>query len=193
MARKIPEIRKQELTNIAMTQFINNGYEKTSIRSIVAEANGEIGMFYHHFASKEQIFDAVLQQYNTEYIERTKALINANKEAPLRDLFESLVSALENALSEYGRMNSQTINQQMLLMMHHSTLLQLVPIIGEVIQERSLRGEISPPINDSHKLAEFLLFGISTMIHEKNGENLEEKKQAIYQLTYRLLGVTTGY
>ena len=55
MSRKQSEMRKQELINIAMRQFIMQGYDKTSIRSIVGEAEGEIGMFYHHFASKEEI------------------------------------------------------------------------------------------------------------------------------------------
>lgn len=64
-----PELRKQELVRIALRQFLQQGYEKTSVRSIVKEANGEIGMFYHHFASKEEIFEAVLEQYNIAYIE----------------------------------------------------------------------------------------------------------------------------
>ena len=45
MVRKQPEIRRQELLQIATRQFISQGYDKTSIRSIVGEVGGEIGMF----------------------------------------------------------------------------------------------------------------------------------------------------
>jgi AcrR family transcriptional regulator len=43
MARMKPELRKQELLEIAFRQFLQQGYEKHSIRSIVGEADGEIG------------------------------------------------------------------------------------------------------------------------------------------------------
>jgi AcrR family transcriptional regulator len=189
LPRKKPEIRKQELIQIAMMQFIKNGYEKTSIRSIVGEANGDIGMFYHHFASKDQIFEAVLQQYNAGYVEKCQAIIAAHNETAFREFLDAVLTGLENALSEYGRLNSPIGNRQMLLLLHHDTLLKLVPIFAEVIQYRSQRREINPPLNDSRMTSEFLIFGISAVLHENNGQNMEEKKRAINLLAYRLLEV----
>ena len=53
---KDPEERKQELINIASRLFEKYGYEKVSVRDILAEVNGAPGMFYYYFKSKEDIF-----------------------------------------------------------------------------------------------------------------------------------------
>ena len=74
---KAPDVRRQELIGIALKQFLENGYEKTSIRSILKEADGEIGMFYHYFESKKEIYEAALEHYNEKYIAKMTELINA--------------------------------------------------------------------------------------------------------------------
>lgn len=191
MPRKQPELRKQELIDIASRQFMIQGYEKTSIRSIVGEANGEIGMFYHHFASKQEIFEAVLEQYNTEYIKKMKNLIDGKKEGSFSDLFEQILSTLEGSLSEYATMNTDTANTQMLTIIHHKTLILLLPIICDLISEYDTRGEINPPETETYLLAEFLLFGISAIIHDKGVKSMAAKKEAINALSYRLLGIKT--
>ncbi|WP_273360422.1 TetR/AcrR family transcriptional regulator, partial [Anaerococcus octavius] len=50
---KDPEERKQELIDIASSLFEKYGYEKVSVRDILAEVNGAPGMFYYYFKSKE--------------------------------------------------------------------------------------------------------------------------------------------
>ena len=56
---KDPEERKRELINIASRLFEKYGYEKVSVRDILAEVNGAPGMFYYYFKSKEDIFLAL--------------------------------------------------------------------------------------------------------------------------------------
>lgn len=189
MARMQPELRKQELIEIAFRQFLQQGYEKTSIRSIVGEANGEIGMFYHHFASKEEIFKTVLEKYNTEYISRIENLIRKEKEGPFIDLLEHIFSDLEGSLYEYGNMHRGKVNTQMLIILHHNTLTSLQPIFCELIQEYINRGEISPPQIETGLLTDFLLFGISAVIHDQGEKSIKVKEKAIKALLGRLLGI----
>ena len=85
---KEPEGRRQELIAIAMQQFMASGYEKTSVRSIVRAADGEVGMFYHHFASKEAIFEAVLDEFNRRYIEKMHDIIQKEGESGFMELTE---------------------------------------------------------------------------------------------------------
>ncbi|WP_434302893.1 TetR/AcrR family transcriptional regulator [Clostridium botulinum] len=56
---KKPEVRKDELLNVAEKLFIEKGYENTSVKDIYAEVNGSFGMFYHHFKSKEEVLEEV--------------------------------------------------------------------------------------------------------------------------------------
>ncbi len=60
---KKSEERKEELLDIALHLFLQKGYENTSVKDIYEGANGSFGMFYHHFDSKEKIFEAAMDRY----------------------------------------------------------------------------------------------------------------------------------
>jgi len=193
MARMQPELRKQELIEIALRQFLQQGYEKTSIRSIVGEANGEIGMFYHYFASKEEIFKEALEQYNIAYIAKIKHIISEGKGLSFWDLMELIFSNMESSLDEYTKMNHGAVNTQVLMMLHQETLISLRPIFCKLINDYIQRGEILPPKAETGLLTDFLLFGISAVIHYNRENDSEEKKEALKVLIYRLLGITPDY
>jgi len=193
MSRMKQELRKQELLDIAFRQFLRQGYEKTSIRSIVGEANGEIGMFYHYFSSKEEIFAAVLEQYNIAYVEKIKETIRKGREGSFWLLVENILSDLEDSLAEYAGMNSGASDQEVLAKLHHKTLVSLKPVFSELIREYKNRGEISPPNIDLGSLTDFLLYGISALIHNSNEDIKSEesktaRREAIKELILRLLG-----
>lgn len=187
MGRMKPEIRRQELLDIAFQQFIEKGYEKTSIRSIVGEAKGEIGMFYHHFSSKEEIFHEVLEQYNQKYVQKFEKLINSSKTVSFWEVIELILKELEHSLLEYSEMNKGIADKSVLHKLHQNTLILLQPILCELVRDYINRGEISPPITDVEELAYFITFGISSIIHIKNQKNLYEKNQDIILLLKRLL------
>ena len=62
MARKPnPEGGKRDEIIAAATElFFTGGFEGTSVRKILGRVGGEVGMFYHYFASKEELFDVVV-------------------------------------------------------------------------------------------------------------------------------------
>ncbi|MGP1602782.1 TetR/AcrR family transcriptional regulator, partial [Treponema sp.] len=48
---KKPEVRKQELIEIAAKLFAEKGYEAVSVRDILEVVDGAPGMFYYYFKS----------------------------------------------------------------------------------------------------------------------------------------------
>ena len=48
--------KKEALITTALKLFMENGYENTSVRMILNEVGGEVGMFYHYFKSKDALF-----------------------------------------------------------------------------------------------------------------------------------------
>lgn len=189
MSRKQPELRKQELIQIAMRQFMMQGYEKTSIRSIVKEAEGEVGMFYHHFSSKEEIFKAVLKYYNLQYISRVEGIIREEKESAFTKVMDHIFEQLEGALEEYQEMYHQNIDSQMLSILHQNTLMAIQPLISKQLQERISAGSIPPLAVTCDVMAEFLLFGISAVIHDPQGGDFTAKRAAVTKLLNRQLGL----
>lgn len=68
MARnKYPEETKKLIVDEAWKLFIEKGYENTSIQDIINHLGGlSKGAIYHHFKSKEEIFEAVCQKISSE-------------------------------------------------------------------------------------------------------------------------------
>ncbi|MEG1074252.1 MAG: TetR/AcrR family transcriptional regulator [Ruthenibacterium sp.] len=70
MARnKYPEETVRLIVEEARKLFIENGYENTSIQDIIDHLGGlSRGAIYHHFKSKEEIFEAVCQKIGDENV-----------------------------------------------------------------------------------------------------------------------------
>jgi AcrR family transcriptional regulator len=58
---------------IATRMFAERGYEDTSIEAVLREAGVSRGSLYHHFASKEALFEAVAEEVETSVGAQTMA------------------------------------------------------------------------------------------------------------------------
>jgi len=59
------EATRAQLIAIATRMFAERGYEDTSIEAVLREAGVSRGSLYHHFASKEALFEAVAEEVET--------------------------------------------------------------------------------------------------------------------------------
>ncbi|BCH26471.1 TetR family transcriptional regulator [Mesorhizobium sp. L-8-10] len=57
--RKSPETRAAELLDCAQRLFFEHGYENTTVNDIIRETSLSKGAFYHYFASKEALLEAL--------------------------------------------------------------------------------------------------------------------------------------
>jgi AcrR family transcriptional regulator len=55
------EATRERLIAVATRLFASRGYEATSIEAVLHEVGVSRGSLYHHFASKEALFEAVLE------------------------------------------------------------------------------------------------------------------------------------
>ena len=67
------EATRSQLIAIATRMFAERGYEDTSIEAVLREAEVSRGSLYHHFASKEALFEAVAEDVETSVGEQTLA------------------------------------------------------------------------------------------------------------------------
>lgn len=83
MARtvKAAEERRREILNIAQEFFLFEGYHKTSINQIIEQVQISKGAFYHHFASKDALLEALVERMVTESLERSKLVLEGNDNA----------------------------------------------------------------------------------------------------------------
>jgi AcrR family transcriptional regulator len=78
------EATRGQLIAIARRMFADRGYEDTSIEAVLKEAGVSRGSLYHHFASKEALFEAVAEDVETSVGEQTLAA--AGSDGPLAAL-----------------------------------------------------------------------------------------------------------
>ena len=74
---KYPEETVQKILDASLKLFLEKGYEKTTVLDIISEMGGLTrGAFYHHFKSKEEVFDALCEKpQRTERIRKDKVRI----------------------------------------------------------------------------------------------------------------------
>jgi AcrR family transcriptional regulator len=54
---------KERILQVAYECFAKKGYEQTTVQEIIIEAGASKGGFYHHFRSKEEILEAIIESY----------------------------------------------------------------------------------------------------------------------------------
>ena len=67
------EATRGQLIAVATRMFAERGYEDTSIGAVLREAGVSRGSLYHHFASKEALFEAVAEDVETRVGTQTVA------------------------------------------------------------------------------------------------------------------------
>jgi AcrR family transcriptional regulator len=67
------EATRSQLIEVATRLFADRGYEDTSIEAVLREAGVSRGSLYHHFASKEALFEAVAEDVETSVGTQTLA------------------------------------------------------------------------------------------------------------------------
>jgi len=76
------EARKQErreaILNIAARSFFEQGYAGTSMSAIAAELGGSKGTLWNYFRSKEELFEAVLDDRTAAYRAQVDTVLDAN-------------------------------------------------------------------------------------------------------------------
>ena len=60
---KAPEVRKQEIMDCAMALFAKQGYDNTAMSHIAKELNIAVGLCYHYYASKQELYNEALIHY----------------------------------------------------------------------------------------------------------------------------------
>lgn len=195
MARKpiLEGGKRDELISAALKLFLENGYENTSIRMILHEVNGEVGMFYHYFKSKNEIFESAVTLYFKQYSERFKSIV-IKSELPLSGLIDEIFSLFKNTSDAYTFMNRNSVLHWTIeLALREQTLNELEPYITIILQNAIERKYIQQPDVACNDLAAFFVHGIAGIIHQEHeitSELFYEKKKAIIKLISNTLQIS---
>lgn len=164
-----PNEKKQHILDAAISVFIENGFEETSMRQIASAAGLTTGAIYHHFKNKDELFYHAVK----EAMYFAQKLSEKDESSNLKST-ENMLNEISNKVRE--RMSK--VNEQRLLVL----LIGYVLSKGGSLSE-SLKQDYNEIIN---KVADmyFYAFGI---------ENKNCKKSLAAILIAALDGVAMQY
>ena len=91
---------QEKIHKVAKAHFLKDGFQKASLRKIVAESGFTSGAFYGYYDSKEELFDALVRE-TAEGIERIVANMSSQFEAlPAEQAFTSVTEVFSEGLPE---------------------------------------------------------------------------------------------
>lgn len=126
--------RKEKLIQIALDQFLEKGYENTTITDLQKAFGLTKGGMYHYFSGKEEILDTVIEKGLGDLIDEWR---NQIKELPEKDrlmfvFFTNTANSFSSRLIQYGKSGESSIVTYKL---REQRMKMLVPLMAEIIKQ----------------------------------------------------------
>ncbi|MDY6899743.1 MAG: TetR/AcrR family transcriptional regulator [Cyanobacteriota bacterium] len=91
----LPQVKRQNITNAAIAEFVNHSYESASISAIVNRAKIAKGSFYQYFKDKQDLYlylvDRALEARNAFIAEANLPSVQSGFFVFLRALFQTIL------------------------------------------------------------------------------------------------------
>ena len=158
-----PKQTYETILSASTKLFLEKGFDKTSMQDIVEAIGMSKGAIFHHFNSKEEILNAVIQQQSESAEMMLNRWLIDNKKLTAK---EKLKGILEINLSELrvhsldGVFSSQVQNPQFILANMQHCVNKIAPIFAKIMREGIKEGSITTEFPDECAEVFFLLFSI---------------------------------
>jgi AcrR family transcriptional regulator len=186
------EATRGQLIAVATRMFAERGYEDTSVEAVLREAGVSRGSLYHHFTSKEALFEAVAEDVEGQVGSQTVAA-SAGADGP--------VAALRAGFLAWIRLAGDPVVQRILLIDGPSVLgwerwrameeRHALGLIRMVLEAAAAQAQLRPELADT--LAHVLLASVNEVAllvarADDAQAAMKAGEDAIDELLRRLLG-----
>lgn len=186
---KYPEETVQKILDASLKLFLEKGYEETTVLDIISEMGGLTrGAFYHHFKSKEEVFDALCEKlfYETNPFKKAKNHKELNGLEKLKFVLKTSFDETEHHQLSIASM--QLMGSPAFLKKLIESNQELAPMYQELIEEGIQDGSIHT--EHSKLLAELFVlltnFWSIPTIYPMTSEEMWEKFLMIKEITDKL-------
>ena len=139
---KSAQERKNEILDVAEQLFAEKGFDNASTNDIINRIGIARGTLYHHFSSKEEILDAIVERMTRQGIARAADIVT-KKEVPIFERLTLAIMALnisQGAASEVFDQIHRPQNALLHQKMQERLLSGVVPLITGLIEEGNKTG-----------------------------------------------------
>lgn len=194
--RKEAVERKNEILDAADELFGKKGFDGTSTNDILEKVGIARGTLYHHFKSKEEIMDALINRYSDRLLGAARG-VAADKTVPLLDRILRVVISMnvnggnsEEIMEHIHKPQNALMHQKIQKMMIRG----LTPILAEIISEGVEQGAFHTPY--PYETMEMVVT-YANIIFDDDMVDMTEEERGMRILAFihnveRMLDVETG-
>lgn len=189
--------RRNEILDTADELFGQKGFDGTSTNDILERVGIARGTLYHHFKSKEDIMDALIERYNVRLLGAAQE-IAADKSIPVVERIIRVVMALNISGESSSKEIMEHIHKPQNALMHQKIQRVIIngvtPILTGIIREGIEQGLFSTPF--PYECMEMVVTYANTVFDDDmvqmTNEERASRMQAFVCNVERLLGAESG-
>lgn len=193
---KDAEVRKNEILDAADELFALKGYDGTSTNDILEKVGIARGTLYHHFKSKEEIMDALIERYSLRLLSKAKEIAE-DRSIPIVERIIRVVMAL-NFSGGSSRQIMEHIHKPQNALMHRKlervVIRSVTPIMAGIIREGVEQGIFHTPY--PYECMEMVVVYANTVFDDDMVPITDEERaariQALIFHVERMLGARSG-
>ncbi len=172
---------RDKIVTAAYACFMEKGYEQASVRMILEKAGVTTGSFYHFFPSKEELFEAVVDMFLTDYVS-TFGAICQDHDLPVTQRYELLFSELAKRMREYyGHLGGDHLHWSIAYSLHEKTMGSLLPSVEALLTDALNTGAVRSRMEiGTRTLSMLLLRGIEAILHSESDFKMVEPERTEY-------------
>lgn len=194
---KDPDVRREELIDIAEELFLKNGYEETTVSEIVEKAQVAQGTFYYYFKSKDEILDVIAIRYLDEFADVIKEQIERDDITGVEKLVNVFKSSAQFSLSRKKLLSyvHEEKNALFHLKIERKSYPLIAPLFAKIIEQGAKEGLFNVKYPHEAALAMMGSWDMLFDVERFFTLSLEEKKrkvEAAFNLLERILGAEQG-
>lgn len=189
---KTPEKRRNEILDTSEMLFATKGYVKTTINDILKTIGIAKGTFYYYFQSKEEVMNEIVMRFISIGVDSAKSIASdPNLKAPEK-VFRIVTAQNQDTgrkepiIQQFHQVNNAEMHQKSLV----ETILQLTPIITEIVKQGIIEGSFKTPY--PKEVVEFLLvssqFLFDAGLFQWKPQEIIEKSKAFAYIVESMLG-----
>ncbi len=175
---------RDRIVTAAYACFMEKGYEQASVRMILEKAGVTTGSLYHFFPSKEELFEAVVDIFLTEYTSTFDSICQ-NHELPVTQRCELLFRELAKRMREYyGQLGGDHLHWSIAYSLHEKTMASLLPSVEALLTDALHTEDVKSRMEiDTRTLCLLLIRGIEAILHSRNNRNMAEAERTEYYVS----------
>ena len=174
---------RDKIVAAATKVFFAHGFEAASVKMILEEADVVTGSFYHFFPSKEALFEAVVENFLTEYSEKISGILQQDG-LSMEEVTERFLEVFTKTTKVYYEvLQGDRLHWTVQSALREKMFLAMAVSIAGFLTRQVSEGKIKKKLDlEEETLAWILLRGSEAVIHSpKKPKNKAELKRQLME------------